>query len=83
MDDNNKYMIRNSNPLSKEDTYRYCRQLLISELNLEKQNRIFESRILVIGAGGLGSPCLQYLLAAGFRQLTIIDNDVVDISNLH
>lgn len=68
--------------LSKHEISRYSRHLLIPEVGLEGQKRLKSSKILVIGAGGLGSPTLLYLAAAGVGTLGIIDFDVVDESNL-
>ncbi len=61
---------------------RYARHLLIPEVGEEGQQRLLESRVLLIGAGGLGSPASLYLAAAGVGRLGIIDPDVVDDSNL-
>ena len=68
--------------LSNHEISRYSRHLLIPEVGLEGQKRLKSSRVLVIGAGGLGSPVLLYLAAAGIGTLGIIDFDVVDESNL-
>ncbi|MBS0588640.1 MAG: molybdopterin-synthase adenylyltransferase MoeB [Proteobacteria bacterium] len=68
--------------LSKDEISRYSRHLLIPEVGLEGQRRLKSSKVLVIGAGGLGSPVLLYLAAAGVGTLGIIDFDVVDESNL-
>ncbi len=68
--------------LSKHEISRYSRHLLIPEVGLEGQKRLKSSKVLVIGAGGLGSPALLYLAAAGVGTLGIIDFDVVDESNL-
>lgn len=61
---------------------RYSRHLLIPEVGLAGQERLWASRALVIGAGGLGSPALQYLAAAGVGRIGIVDDDVVDETNL-
>jgi molybdopterin/thiamine biosynthesis adenylyltransferase/rhodanese-related sulfurtransferase len=61
---------------------RYARHLLIPEVGEEGQQRLLESRVLLIGAGGLGSPASLYLAAAGIGTLGVIDPDVVDDSNL-
>ncbi|MBN9125203.1 MAG: adenylyltransferase/sulfurtransferase MoeZ [Nitrosospira sp. 56-18] len=68
--------------LSKEEISRYSRHLLVPDVGLEGQRRLKTSKVLVIGAGGLGSPALLYLAAAGVGTLGIIDFDVVDESNL-
>jgi molybdopterin/thiamine biosynthesis adenylyltransferase/rhodanese-related sulfurtransferase len=61
---------------------RYSRHLLIPEVGLAGQERLRASRVLVIGAGGLGSPALQYLASAGVGRIGIVDDDVVDETNL-
>ena len=61
---------------------RYARHLILDEVGEEGQARLLASRVLVVGAGGLGSPTLLYLAAAGVGTLGIVDDDVVDLSNL-
>jgi molybdopterin/thiamine biosynthesis adenylyltransferase len=61
---------------------RYSRHILLNELGIEAQNRIRNATVLVVGAGGLGSPALLYLAAAGVGQLVIADGDCVDLTNL-
>ena len=63
-------------------TDRYNRHIILSEIGQAGQNKISNAKVLVIGAGGLGCPILQYLTAAGVGTIGIIDFDVVDISNL-
>ena len=66
----------------RRELRRYSRHLLIPEVGLAGQERLAASRALVIGAGGLGSPVLQYLTAAGVGRIGIVDDDVVDETNL-
>lgn len=68
--------------LSAEELSRYSRHILLPEIGLQGQQRLKNSRVLVIGAGGLGSPALLYLAAAGIGTLGIIDFDRVEASNL-
>jgi molybdopterin/thiamine biosynthesis adenylyltransferase/rhodanese-related sulfurtransferase len=68
--------------LDEEQGRRYSRHLLIPEIGLEGQRRLLEARVLLIGAGGLGSPAALYLAAAGIGHIGIVDDDVVDESNL-
>jgi molybdopterin/thiamine biosynthesis adenylyltransferase/rhodanese-related sulfurtransferase len=68
--------------LTKNEIERYSRHLLLPDLGVDGQRRLKASRVLVIGAGGLGSPALLYLAAAGVGTLGVIDFDVVDESNL-
>lgn len=67
----------------KIDKSRYSRQIILSEVGTEGQNLLRNSKVLVIGAGGLGCPVLLYLAGAGVGTIGIIDNDIVDVSNLH
>ena len=68
--------------LTEKQKQRYSRQIISPEIGEEGQERISELKILQIGCGGLGSPFSLYLTAAGIKELTIIDNDILDISNL-
>ena len=68
--------------LSSEQLTRYSRHLLIPEVGEAGQQKLLDAKVLMLGAGGLGSPCAFYLAAAGIGTLGIIDNDVVDRSNL-
>lgn len=68
--------------ITEERLHRYARHIILDEVGEEGQIRLLQSRVLVIGAGGLGSPVLMYLAAAGVGTLGVIDDDVVDITNL-
>jgi sulfur-carrier protein adenylyltransferase/sulfurtransferase len=68
--------------LSKEELQRYSRHLLMEEFGEQAQLKLKSAKVLVVGAGGLGSPCLLYLATAGIGHLGIADDDVVQLSNL-
>jgi molybdopterin/thiamine biosynthesis adenylyltransferase/ribosomal protein S18 acetylase RimI-like enzyme len=68
--------------LSEDQFHRYARHLILDEVGEEGQEKLLGSRVLVVGAGGLGSPLLLYLAAAGVGTLGIIDHDRVDLTNL-
>ena len=68
--------------LSKEEYQRYSRHIILPEVGLDGQKRLKAASVLCIGTGGLGSPLLLYLAAAGIGRIGIVDFDVVDSSNL-
>jgi adenylyltransferase/sulfurtransferase len=68
--------------LAGENEFRYSRQLMLKEIGAEGQEKLHKSKVLVIGAGGLGSPALYYLAAAGVGKIGTVDFDEVSISNL-
>ncbi|MDK2800473.1 MAG: molybdopterin-synthase adenylyltransferase [Clostridiales bacterium] len=68
--------------LDRDQQLRYSRQIILKEVGYKGQEKLLNSKVLVIGAGGLGSPVLYYLAAAGVGTLGIVDFDVVGISNL-
>lgn len=68
--------------LTPAEVARYHRHLVLSEFGVEGQERLKRAKVLVVGAGGLGSPVLLYLAAAGIGKLGIVDSDSVDVSNL-
>jgi molybdopterin-synthase adenylyltransferase len=69
--------------LSSEEIERYARQIVLRGVGGPGQNKLKAARVMAIGAGGLGSPALQYLAGAGVGALAIVDDDVVSLSNLH
>lgn len=68
--------------MNKSQLSRYSRQIMLSDIGHEGQQRLLQSNVLIIGMGGLGSPVAAYLAAAGIGHLTLVDFDVVDLSNL-
>ncbi len=69
--------------LAKDQIERYSRQTILEEIGVAGQRKLLDSRVLIVGAGGLGSPSAIYLAAAGIGTLGIVDGDRVDLSNLH
>ncbi len=69
--------------LSKEEYKRYQKQVMLDDVGLLGQTKLKDAKVLVIGAGGLGAPLLQYLTSMGIGTIGIVDFDVVEISNLH
>src|SRR5690606_27816996 len=61
---------------------RYSRHILLPEIDIEGQEKLAQSRVFILGAGGLGSPAALYLAASGIGTLTICDHDHVDLTNL-
>jgi molybdopterin/thiamine biosynthesis adenylyltransferase/rhodanese-related sulfurtransferase len=76
------YEVEVPRALSSEQRDRYSRHLLIPEIGAEGQQKLLDAKVLLLGAGGLGSPTALYLAAAGVGTLGIVDDDVVDLSNL-
>ena len=68
--------------LSTEEKKQYNRHLILDEIGLEGQLKLKQAKVLIVGAGGLGCPVLQYLTAAGVGTIGVMDHDVVDASNL-
>ncbi|RYF18166.1 MAG: molybdopterin-synthase adenylyltransferase MoeB [Comamonadaceae bacterium] len=68
--------------MTDDQLLRYSRHILLDEIGVEGQQRLMDAHALVIGAGGLGSPVALYLATAGVGRITLVDNDVVDLTNL-
>ncbi|KAJ1499727.1 Molybdenum cofactor synthesis protein 3 [Coelomomyces lativittatus] len=69
--------------LTNNEIKRYGRQLVLPEIRKEGQLRLKNASVLIVGMGGLGSPCAIYLATAGVGKLGLLDHDVVDLSNIH
>lgn len=83
MSDNNRECATNDARLDQEDVTRYSRQMILPEIGVPGQLALRQASVLVVGAGGLGCPAIQYLAAAGVGKIGIIDYDTVETSNLH
>ena len=68
--------------MTDEQLLRYSRHIMLNEIGIEGQQRVLAGRALIVGAGGLGSPAALYLGSAGVGHITLVDNDVVDVTNL-
>lgn len=68
--------------MNDNDLLRYSRHIFLPEMDIEGQQKLLDSRVLIIGMGGLGSPVLQYLAASGIGHLILVDHDVVELSNV-
>ena len=68
--------------MNDDQLLRYSRHILLPQIGIEGQDSIVSSRVLVVGAGGLGSPAAMYLAAAGVGTLVLADGDTVDLTNL-
>src|SRR4051794_25169824 len=76
------YEVESPRVLTPEQKSRYSRHLLLPEVGAEGQQKLLDAKVLLLGAGGLGSPTALYLAAAGVGTLGLVDDDVVDVSNL-
>lgn len=68
--------------MTDDELLRYARHILLDDLGIEGQQRLHDAHALIIGAGGLGCPAAMYLAASGVGTITLVDDDVVDLSNL-
>jgi molybdopterin/thiamine biosynthesis adenylyltransferase len=68
--------------MNDQQLLRYSRHILLDQIGIEGQEKIHQAHVLIIGAGGLGSPAALYLASAGVGTITIVDDDVVDLTNL-
>ena len=68
--------------MNDDQLLRYSRHILLDDIGIEGQQRLLNSRVLVVGAGGLGSPVAMYLAASGVGHITLADPDQVDLTNL-
>ena len=71
------------NSLNKYQIERFSRQLILKNIGAKGQKKIFSSKILIVGVGGLGCPAAESLVRAGIGTIGLIDNDIVNLSNIH
>jgi molybdopterin/thiamine biosynthesis adenylyltransferase len=68
--------------MNDDQLLRYSRHILVDEIGIEAQQRFLDAHVMIIGAGGLGAPAAMYLAAAGIGEITLVDADTVDLTNL-
>ena len=69
--------------LNKKEIEKFSRQIILKNIGLLGQKKIKQAKVLIVGAGGLGCPAAEFLVRAGIGNIGIVDNDIVDISNIH
>jgi len=74
--------LRNESDLNDNQLLRYSRHILLDDIGIEGQQRLLDAHIVIIGAGGLGSPAALYLASGGIGHITLVDDDTVDLTNL-
>ena len=72
-----------SSKLSKNQLEKFSRQIILKDIGILGQKKILNSRVLIIGMGGLGCPVAEFLTRSGIGSLGIVDHDLVDLSNIH
>jgi len=75
--------VKRMTELSDQELLRYSRQLLLNEVDFSGQQKLKESHVIVMGVGGLGSLSAAYLVGAGIGKVTLVDDDLVELTNLH
>ena len=75
-------MRRYNGAMNDDQLLRYSRHILLDDIGIEGQQRMLDAHVLIIGAGGLGSPAALYLAASGVGRITLVDDDDVDLTNL-
>ena len=72
-----------STDLNDQQLIRYSRQIMLPQIDILGQQKLMQAKVLVLGAGGLGCPTLMYLASSGVGEITVVDPDIVELSNLH
>ncbi len=75
-------ILQTDNKMNKNDLLKYSRQIILTEVGIEGQEKLSKSHAIILGLGGLGSPVSLYLVASGLGEITLVDDDKIEISNL-